>query len=258
MIVGGSSPLTSKRRRVTNIYSTEMDIEAAKAKLAAIKEKFGREIHVFETSALSPSSNAASSNGEETDDFYEFTAEDYYRLMATKKEDKFLKTRKIREAEEASRRSRITKAVIRVRFPDNHTLEATFHPSETVQSLIDLLTKVIAQPEQPFHIYTTPPKKLITNMSQDFYTAGFCPGAIVYFSYNVPKGDNTVVDHIGPYLHEEVLSLKGLESDGANDEGQQSEPVQCAPEPVEATQPLSVQERKPSEKKLVKPKWLKM
>jgi len=43
-------------------------------------------------------------------------------------------------------------AVIRIRFPDNHTLEATFHPSETIQSLIDLLTKVIAQPEQPFYI----------------------------------------------------------------------------------------------------------
>jgi len=25
-------------------------------------------------------------------------------------------------------------------------------------------------------------------MSQNFYDAGFCPGAIVYFSYDVPKG----------------------------------------------------------------------
>ncbi|XP_061374081.1 plant UBX domain-containing protein 1 [Gastrolobium bilobum] len=256
MILGGSSPLTSKRRRVTNIYSMDTNTEAAKAKLAAIKERFGREIHVFETSTLCPSSNDASSNGDETDDFYEFTAEDYYRILATKKEDKFLKTRKIREAEEASRRSRITKAVIRVRFPDNHTLEATFHPSETMQSLIDLMTKVIAQPEQPFYIYTTPPKKLISDMSQDFYRAGFCPGAIVYFSYNVSKGDSTVVDRVGPYLCEEILSLKGL--DVASDQGQQSEPAQSAPEPVEATQPPSVEERKPAEKKLVKPKWLKM
>ncbi|TKY63138.1 Plant UBX domain-containing protein 1 [Spatholobus suberectus] len=253
MVVGGSFPLTSKRRRVTNVCSTDMDTEAAKAKLAAVKERFGREIHVFETSALSSSSNAVFSNGEETDDFYEFTAEDYYRLLATKREDKFLKTRKIREAEEAARRSRITKAVIRVRFPDNHTLEATFHPSETLQSLVDLLTKVIAQPEQPFYIYTTPPKKVINDMSQDFYNAGFCPGAIVYFSYNVPKGDST---HTGPYLQEEILSLKDLNI--ANDQGQQSEPVQSAPEPAAATQAPSVEERKPAEKKLVKPKWLKM
>lgn len=41
---------------------------------------------------------------------------------------------------------------VRVRFPDNHTLEATFHPSETMQTLVDLLTKVVAQPELPFYI----------------------------------------------------------------------------------------------------------
>lgn len=36
---------------------------------------------------------------------------------------------------------------------------------------------------------TVPPKKLITNMSQDFYAAGFCPGALVNFSYDVSKGE---------------------------------------------------------------------
>ncbi|XP_054780082.1 plant UBX domain-containing protein 1-like isoform X2 [Prosopis cineraria] len=252
MILDDPLSLTSKRRRITAIDS--MDAEAAKAKLAAIKERFGREIRVFETSSVSAAPNATANN--ETDDFYEFTAEDYYQLLATKKEDKFLKTRKIREAEEAARRSRMTKAVIRVRFPDNHTLEATFHPSETLQSLVDLLTKVIAQPEQPFCIYTTPPRKLIKDMSQDFYAAGFCPGAIVYFSHNTPLGESSMAEHTGPFLLEDVVSLKGL--DVTNDHGQQSEPVQSAPEPVEASQTPAVQERKPADKKLVKPKWLKM
>lgn len=35
---------------------------------------------------------------------------------------------------------------------------------------------------------TTPPKKQIKEMSQDFYSAGFIPGAIVYFAYDLPKG----------------------------------------------------------------------
>ncbi|KAL8252231.1 hypothetical protein R6Q59_035924, partial [Mikania micrantha] len=81
----------------------------------------------------------------------------------------------------------ILQAVIRVRFSDNHTLEATFHPYETIQSLIDLLMKVLAQPDLPFYIYTTPPKKQIKDTSQDFYSVGFAPGAIVYFSYDQPK-----------------------------------------------------------------------
>ncbi|KAL9278008.1 hypothetical protein ACSQ67_024779 [Phaseolus vulgaris] len=285
MVVGSFILTSNTKRRATYKFSTDMDTEAAtkvycflhfndisftiillkQIKLDALKERVGREICVFET-FVSSSSNAALSNEELTDDFYEFTAEDYHRILAAKKEgiyqfselniylnkitDKFLKTRKIREAEEAARRSEMTKAIIRVRFPDNHTLETTFHPSETVQSLIDVLTKVIALPEQPFYIYTTPPKKIMKDMSQNFYDAGFCPGAIVYFSYHVPKGST------GPYLEEDILSLKELHA--ANGQGQQSEPlVQSEPEPAVATHP-PVEQRKPAEKKLVKPKWLKM
>ncbi|KAK1569201.1 hypothetical protein Q3G72_033757 [Acer saccharum] len=254
MFVDGSSPVPLKRRRHTNI--DPMEVESAKAKFAAAKEKFGRDILVFETSASSASSSV-NSNIEETDDFFEFTAEDYYRILAQKKEDKFLKTRKIRDAEEAARRSKITKfdmqAVIRVRFPDNHTLEVTFHSSETFQSLFDFLRKVLAQPDLPFHLYTTPPKKLIKDMSQDFYSAGFIPGAIVYFSYDVPKGEDTASANCGPFIHEDIMSLKGLEL-----MNEQPEPVQSAPEPVVVNPPPVAQEPKPAGKKPAKPKWLKM
>lgn len=249
MFVDGSSPLPLKRRRLTTIDI--MEAELAKAKFAAIKENFGRDLRVFETSGLSPSTNQVST--EESDDFYEFTAEDYYRIMATKKEDKHLKTRKIREAEEAARRSRITKAVIRVRFPDNHTLEVAFLPSEKIQSLFDLLIKVVAQPEVPFYLYTTPPKKQIKDLSLDFYSAGFIPGAVVYFSYDLPQGDEAEALNSGPFLQEEIVSLKGLDVIS-----EPAEPVQSEPEPV-TTAPTPVpQESKPAEKKPIKPKWLKM
>ncbi|KAK7293589.1 hypothetical protein RJT34_16458 [Clitoria ternatea] len=57
----------------------------AQSKLATLKERFEREIRVFETSVLSLSSTAVSSNEqEEADDFLEFTAEDYYRLWLKK------------------------------------------------------------------------------------------------------------------------------------------------------------------------------
>ncbi|XP_039033465.1 plant UBX domain-containing protein 1-like [Hibiscus syriacus] len=254
MIVDGSSPLPLKRRRFTSIDS--MEAESAKAKLAFAKEKFGREIHVFETASLLSIQNGVPDT-EVPDDFYEFTAEDYYRLMATKKEDKFLKTRKIREAEEAARRSRITQAVIRVRFPDNHTLEVTFHPSETMQSLVDLITKVIARPDLPFYLYTTPPKKQIKDMTQDFFSAGFIPGAIVYFSYDLPKGGDFVAANSGPFLQEEIMSLKGLEVIA---KAEQPESVQSTPEPSAASAMPSpvVQESKPTGKKPAKPKWFKM
>lgn len=232
-----------------------MEAELAKLKLAAAKENLGREIRVFETSRLSQSSNEVS-NLDESDDFYEFTAEDYHRLLATKKEDKFLKTRKIREAEEAARRARITKAVVRVRFPDNHTLEVTFHPSETMQCLVDLLMKVVARPDLPFYLYTAPPKKQLKDMSQDFYSAGFIPGAIVYFSYDLPKGDNSPSSNEIPFLTEEIMALKGLEIMVEQEEPVQTEQEPAVPSP--SPSPATTQESKAAGKKPAKPKWFKM
>lgn len=244
------SPAALKRRRFSTVDPMEAD--SAKAKLAAAKEKFGREIHVFPTITESAVSSDITNN-EESEDFYEFTADDYFRLLAVKKEDKFLKTRKIREAEQAAQRSRITKALIRVRFPDNFTLEASFHPSETIQDLVNLLMKVIARPDLPFYLYTAPPKTQIRDMSQDFYSAGFVPGAIVYFSYNEPKGDDGACGQ--QYLQEEILSLQGLES--AITEQAKDEVAPPDLPPSVAVNPTP-QESKPAEKKNIKPKWLKM
>ncbi|WOH05038.1 hypothetical protein DCAR_0624450 [Daucus carota subsp. sativus] len=246
------SPSAFKRRRFTTM--DPLDAESSKAKLLAAKEKFGRDIRVFETSIASQTQNDFA-NSDEQDDFYEFTPEDYYRILATKKQDKFLKTRKIRESEQAARRSRITKAVIRVRFPDNNTLEATFHPSETVQRLFDLLMKVLARPEQPFYLYTTPPKKQIKDLSEDFYSAGFVPGAIVYFSENMPKGHDGT-DASGPFLIDEIMSLKGL--DLVVEQTGSVQPAEAMRESAAENPSAAVQDQKPTEKKAVKPKWLKM
>ncbi|OAP05930.1 PUX1 [Arabidopsis thaliana] len=225
---------------------------SAQAKIADMREKLGREVRVFETSSISQRPSQVSSADDESDDFYEFTPADFYRLLATKKEDKSLKTRKIREAEEAARRSKLTKAVIRVRFPDNHTLEATFHPSEKIQGLIDLVKRVVAHPDVPFYLYTTPPKKQIKDFSQDFYSAGFVPGAIVYFSNDQPKDDG---GSSTPYLNEEILSLKDLEA-----MTKAVEPVESSSEPatVDSSAVPVEHERKSTEKKTTKPKWFKM
>ncbi|KAF9665708.1 hypothetical protein SADUNF_Sadunf16G0151700 [Salix dunnii] len=251
MIVDGSSHLHLKRRRFATIDI--MEAEAAKAKFVAVKEKFGRDLRVFETTGVS-SSLTQVSNDDERDDFYEFTAEDYYRLLAAKKADKYLKTKKIREAEVAAQRSRITKTTIRVRFPDNHTLEVAFHPSEKIQSLFDLLSRMVTQPEVPFILYTTPPKKQIKDMSQDFYSAGLIPGAIVYFSNDQPNREDNATVNSGPFLQEEIMSLKGLDV-----MPKPVEPIQATPEPVTTAPPPPVpQDPNAAGKKPVKPKWLKM
>ncbi|KAG7563741.1 Ubiquitin-like domain superfamily [Arabidopsis suecica] len=227
MFVDDPSLHTLKRRRLEIIDSMEAS-SSAQAKIADIREKLGREVRVFETSSISQ------------------------RPIQVSSADKSLKTRKLREAEEAARRSKLTKAVIRVRFPDNHTLEATFHPSEKIQGLIDLVKRVVAHPDIPFYLYTTPPKKQIKDFSQDFYSAGFVPGAIVYFANDQPKDEGASST---PYLNEEILSLKDLEV-----MTKAEEPVESSSEPATVDSgPVPVEhEPKSTEKKTTKPKWFKM
>ncbi|KAG6490945.1 hypothetical protein ZIOFF_052277 [Zingiber officinale] len=167
-----------------------MDAEQAKAKLLAVEKELGHAIRVFTNAASSAKPDEVSpSSTEEPDEFYEFTPDDYYRIMSDRigAQSQILKTRKMREADAAALKAKITKAVIRVHFPDNYILEAKFQPTETLQSLMDLLKKAVAHPDLPFYIYTTPPKEHVKDTSKDFYTAGFAPGAIVYFSYDLPK-----------------------------------------------------------------------
>jgi tether containing UBX domain for GLUT4 len=66
-------------------------------------------------------------------------------------------------------------------------------------------------------------------------------------------GDDTADVKSGPFLQEEIMSLKGLEL-----VKEHAEPVQTAPEAIQLAPPPVVQENKPAEKKPVKPKWLKL
>ncbi|XP_028554174.1 plant UBX domain-containing protein 1 isoform X2 [Dendrobium catenatum] len=218
------------------------------AKLLSFANELGREIRVFTNTATSCSSDEISAPpNDEPDDFYDFTPEDYYHIIGDKlgAQSQILKTRKMREAEAAARKARVTKAVIRFRFPDNYILEAKFQPSEKIQELVDLLKKVLARPDLPFYLYTTPPKEQIKDFSKDFYSAGFAPGAIIYFSYDLPKG---------PYLREDVLSLNGL--DFAREvinpiHSDREIPI------VEASRDVS-EPAQSAKKKQSKPKWLKL
>ncbi|XP_074575418.1 plant UBX domain-containing protein 1 [Curcuma longa] len=233
-----------------------MDAEQAKAKLLAVEKDLGHAIRVFTNAASSAKPDEVlPSSTEEPDEFYEFTPDDYYRIMSDRigAQSQILKTRKMREADAAARKAKITKAVIRVRFPDNYILEAKFQPTETLQSLMDLLKKVVAHPDLPFYIYTTPPKERVKDTSKDFYSAGFAPGAIVYFSYDLPKDLESDNSTEGPYLRDDIISLNGLDLTT-----EQADPVHPEEEPKVVQIPSPVPDPKPPAKKPTKPKWLKL
>ncbi|CAL5031354.1 unnamed protein product [Urochloa decumbens] len=241
--------------------SVAMDLDAdaqrAADKLKAVSEELGHQIRVFssEKFSLQPS-KLPSADHEEDDEFYELQPADYFGLISNRmaEQSKMLKTRKMREAELAAQRAKITKAVMRVRFPDGYILEADFLSSERIHSLVDLLMKVLARPDLPFYLYTVPPKKRILDTSQDFYTAGFVPGANVHFSYDLPEGSLTDDLKSGPFLREEIQSLDGLSLLLKPSQPDDSKMNSSAPPQPGVSQPNPAPT---TNKKPGKPKWLK-
>ncbi|XP_025824035.1 plant UBX domain-containing protein 1 isoform X2 [Panicum hallii] len=233
----------------------DADAQRAADKLKAVGEELGHQIRVFSSEKFALQPNKLPS-AEEDDDFYELQPADYFNLVSNRmaEQSKMLKTRKIREAELAAQRAKITKAVMRVRFPDDHILEADFLPSERIHSLVDLLMKVLARPDLPFYLYTVPPKKRILDTSQDFYTAGFVPGANIHFSYDLPEGSYTDELKAGPFLREEIQNLDGLSlllkpASQPDDSRMNSSALQSS---VPQPDPVPTTNKKPG-----KPKWLK-
>ncbi|CAL9040048.1 plant UBX domain-containing protein 1-like [Musa acuminata AAA Group] len=238
--------MASKRARL----STSVEAESARAKLEVVAAELGHEIRVFLATSQTKHATLTTSNEDDADDFYDLTAEDYYNLMSSRAESQIMKTQKMREAEAVASRERLTKAVIRVRFPDDYILEAKFQPSETIQTLVNLLVKVVAQPNLPFYLFTTPPKQQIADLSKDFYSAGFAPGANVYFSYDVPESHGLYTNE--PFLREDIRILSTL------DLGQEQIDLKyVAPKPALLEAASVVVNAKPVVVRSTKPKWFR-
>ncbi|EFJ18566.1 hypothetical protein SELMODRAFT_444515 [Selaginella moellendorffii] len=223
--------------------------------LAAVRSLIGRDLRVFvNPAALEAPIQHATGKGErkeaESDEFYELTPEDYARLVSKKREERFLKTAKIRDAEAAARRSKFAKATLRVQFPDSIIVEADFSPLDLVLELVTMLEKLLLKPEIPFHLYTTPPKQILKDYNVTMYDAGLVPGALVYLSYNN--------DFQGPYLKEIVLASQHSD--------EESKDQVLAPPAGSPPRVASPEETRPSSQQTVplgkgskpRPKWLKL
>lgn len=82
-----------------------------------------------------------------------------------------------------------------------------------------------------------------------------CWSVLIHTLFILFPGDDNATTWTGPFLRDEIISLKGLELITEQEEPVQPEP---APEPVHPAPTPVVEERRPAEKKPVKPKWLKL
>lgn len=137
------------------------------------------------------------------DSFYEFTEEDFYRVIKGKGTEPAFKTRAIREQEEKERIDKLGPVRIRYIFPDGIICETEFSAVDTIGDVQAFLRELI-QPEQmnSVQFFITPPKKCLTDLSLSLFHAKLVPAANLF----VEIESNTTTE--ATPLKEEILALK--------------------------------------------------
>eukprot|EP00850_Spirogloea_muscicola_P021410 SM000247S08299 [mRNA] locus=s247:169728:171454:- [translate_table: standard] len=196
--------------------------EEAQSLLDAAEAHVGRPVRVFRRPATVPADDGSEGRGkqaaeapvpgpaaagdEEGDSFYDFTPEDYVRVTASSR----------REGQCCSLGSDARRGLANLQhclqvMPDGLVLEAAFAPFDAVSVVHDTLAKCLATQQEPFYLYTAPPKQRLTDPMQTLYDAGLAPGALVYFAHDpAPGADMRTWEERGPYLRQDIADLCDL------------------------------------------------
>ncbi|OWZ23710.1 hypothetical protein PHMEG_0001346 [Phytophthora megakarya] len=176
---------------------------------------------------------------------------------------KNFRTQAMRELDELKRKRVFQTALIRVQFPDRAVMQASFHPNETIQDVMDHVTECLAEQYKTskFYLYVTPPtQKLAT--TKTLAELNLVPAALTYLSWmeEVPQ---TEVASIGFYFRSDLLMDEHAESKESVDmlhNAAYPKPLQLEPPPFETKTELQVEQTRQSAqaKSAKKPSWLKL
>jgi tether containing UBX domain for GLUT4 len=175
----------------------------------------GRPIHVFsrEQEIQEDAARASPAATELDESAYEVTEADVRRQLATyaknqrAEQGKYLMTKQMREAEQAKKAASYGAVPVRVEFPGDTVLQASFPAVAPVAELHELVkTALLPEAAKNFYLFTTPPKVELKDMSVSFYAAGLVPAARVHVGF---KGGAGGGEKSPSCLRPEVAALMG-------------------------------------------------
>ncbi|XP_052900762.1 tether containing UBX domain for GLUT4 [Anopheles moucheti] len=188
----------------TNSEQEQTDIPRPEAQIMVLGER---------DAVLYHASTAEREQAEVADSFFDLTVPEmmqlYKQLQDRVKsfEDAPLLTGELRELERnqqlLSNMSRYRQAVIRVQFPDRHILQGVFQVYETVGHVMEFVRRYLADSNEPFYLYTTPPK-VVLQSTVPLLDAGCFPQVLLHFSYDKVSSDSTTAP-VGFCLQPELL-----------------------------------------------------
>ncbi|CAI5745502.1 unnamed protein product [Peronospora destructor] len=156
--------------------------------------------------------------------------------------------------------------LIRVQFPDRAVMQASFHPNETIQAVMDHVTECLDDQYKAstFYLYVTPPTQKLA-ATKTLVELNLVPAAVTYLSWlEVPP--QVKATSVGFYFCRDVLEHEPKEKVGSSQNMKYPKPLQleglpaaktesCEEPPRQTSARAEPSKKKPSKKK---PSWFKL
>ncbi|KAH7476624.1 Plant UBX domain-containing protein 1 [Phytophthora ramorum] len=178
---------------------------------------------------------------------------------------KNFRTQAMRELDELKRKKVFQTALIRVQFPDRAVMQASFHPNETIQDVMNHVTECLGDQYKgnKFYLYVTPPTQKLA-ATKTLAELNLIPAALSYLSWlEVPP--QTDAAGVGFYFRSDLLMNENAESKESTDPLQKMEypkPLHLGGNPpiaAKAEPPVEPKRQASSGAKAAKkPSWLKL
>jgi len=141
-----------------------------------------RDLRVYKISTKS-----SITNFDLSDEFYNLNVEELRKEHKLKMEaveaQGMLKTKAMRERDEQLELRRYNYCLVRIRFPDDHILQALFKSQETYEDLYKFIQECLEYDSIPFELFGHSLKKSIT-LASTLAEAGLAPAALINFKWN--------------------------------------------------------------------------
>ncbi|KAH6581926.1 hypothetical protein BASA61_008814 [Batrachochytrium salamandrivorans] len=151
-----------------------------------IKEKpvIEQDVHIY----LPSPENMAPMKIDLPSSFFQLSPFEMKAMMASQQyrnkqaSDSPLMTRAMREREDELKRQKHPRTMIRVRFPDRTTLQATYWSGDAISSVYTTVRAHLQHPDREFRLSVTPPLRIL-GAKETFWQAQLAPASIVYFAW---------------------------------------------------------------------------
>ncbi|TDH70640.1 hypothetical protein CCR75_001232 [Bremia lactucae] len=117
---------------------------------------------------------------------------------------KNFRTQAMRELDKLKRKKVFRTALIRVQFPDQAVLQATFHANETIQDVMDHVTDCMSNQfkTSKFYLYLSPPAQKL-NATKTLTELNMVPAALTYLSWT--KMPHAEMANVGFYFRDDLM-----------------------------------------------------